>query len=182
MTVSRLLIGLAMTLISSGSHAFFCPKNFNNINFGDSLTDVQAACGPADKIVLKDAPDTSPQEWNYYLRQPSTVTTGNQSPGTLKTSFAFDASGNLVNISIGGISTSATSNCRSKVSLGDSRESVEEACGKSTMINKQTSYDAGTTASSGKENDESNKQAELTYHSTPPVTLIFVRGKLTDKK
>ena len=164
-------------LLSTTGHAFLCPTNFNQINFGDPQASVEELCGKPDKSVTTDVPDNSPQEWNYYLRPAATVNTmpqAQQAQGTLKTSFAFDAAGSLINISINGVGVASTSDCGSPISLGDSRKSVEAACGQASMITKQTP--------SGPANQEAKKQIENSYNSTPPVTLIFEDGKLTDKR
>ncbi len=174
-TLSSVII---LSLCSANSYAFFCPKNFNQINMGDSIATVQQLCGAADSKTVKDAPDNSPQEWNYFVSQQGMNTISNKAQGTLKTSFAFDGTGKLVNISVNGIGVASTSNCGSPVSLGDSRQSVQSACGKPSFVNK----DNPTSNSSSNPEDESNKLVELTYSSTPPVTLIFEGGKLTGKR
>jgi len=179
MIYRRIIAATLVTAIySSASFAFFCPKNFNQINIGDSLATVQQLCGAADAKNVKDAPDNSPQEWNYFMKQQGPTGMANAAQGTLKTSFAFDGNGKLVNISINGIGVGSTSNCGSPISLGDSRESVQASCGKPGFINKENQ----PSSTSSKPDDETNKLVELTYTSSPPVTLIFEGGKLTGKR
>lgn len=164
--------------ISCTSYAFFCPNNFNQIDFGDSIAQVEQQCGKADATTESEAPDNSPQEWNYYLQQSTSIGTmpqAQQAEGSLKTSFAFDGQGKLINISINGVGVASTSNCGSPVSLGDSRKSVESACGKPTFVNKQT-------PTSNSQGDEKDKQVEMTYKGSPTVTLIFRDGRLVEKR
>jgi hypothetical protein len=176
----RLILSTTLTcaLFSSMSYGFFCPKNFNVINFGDTLATVQQQCGSPDSKLVTDAPDNEPQEWNYFLSQPSSVGIASAAQGTLKTSMAFDGNGKLINISVNGIGVASINNCGSAISLGDTRDKVEAACGKSSFITKQSQ---SNNANASKD-DESNKAVELTYNSTPPVTLVFVAGKLAAKK
>jgi hypothetical protein len=173
---------VAASIISSSSYAFFCPKNFNQINFGDSLAQVEQLCGPADKKVVKDASDNQPQEWNYFIPQQGNNNdlVNPQPAGSLKTSFEFDASGKLVNITVNGAGAGATRNCGSPITLGDSRKMVEAACGKPNRVNKQEA--PPSTSNPADPNDTINKQVELIYSSTPPTTLIFEGNKLTAKQ
>lgn len=167
------------SLFSSASYAFFCPKNFNLIEFGDTLAHVEQQCGAPDKKVIKDTPDNQPQEWSYFLQENSTGPGFKpDTKGTLKTSIAFDATGKSINISVNGVGVGSTNNCGQPVSVGDSRIAVEAACGKPTLITKQD-QPAGIPTKPG---DITDKQVDITYDSTPPVTLIFEGGKLTGKK
>ncbi len=164
-------------LFSTTTFAFLCPKNFNQIDFGYSVAQVEELCGAPDKKEVTDAPDTSPQEWVYFLPQSGFANPNGNAMGTLRTSIALDGEGKVMNITINNISVSSMTNCGTAVSIGDSRQTVESACGKPGVVNKST-----PTASSGQPADDANKQIEMTYNSTPPVTLIFIKGKLTDKR
>lgn len=176
-----LFFSIVMPFLAGNCFALTCPNNFNVINIGDSIAQVEQLCGKADKTETADGPDNSPQDWDYYFppTTPSPTLTNlavqQQSTGSLKATFSFDASGKLVNMMVNGISVSSTSGCGSSVSLGDSRKSVESACGKPSFISKQNT---GNNAQS----DNANKQVEMTYMSNPPVVLIFRDGKLADKR
>lgn len=163
------------SLHASSSYAFFCPNGFNQISFGDSAAQVEQACGKPDKTVTTDAPDTSPQEWNYYIPQQTSMNPmiqAHQGEASLKATFAFDGQGKLVNISVNGIGVSSASNCGSPVSIGDTQKQVEAACGKPSFVVKQT-------PSSGQSAD-TPKQVEWTYSSPKPAKLIFRNGTLAD--
>jgi hypothetical protein len=164
------------SLYTASSYAFFCPTNFNQINIGDSIQTVEQQCGAPAKTEKADAPDNQPQEWNYYLQQPMNVNTmpqAEQAMGSIKTSFAFDGEGKLINITVNGVGVAGTTACGSKISLGDSRKSVESSCGKPSIISKQSSTGTPNVV---------EKQIENTYSSSPPVTLIFRDGKLAEIK
>ena len=49
------------------SYAFFCPNNFNQINYGDTIATVQTQCGKPDKQETKNSKPEGPQEWSYFI-------------------------------------------------------------------------------------------------------------------
>jgi hypothetical protein len=178
MNSSKLLLtAISLIIAPSISFAFFCPTNFNQIDFGMTIDQVTQICGkPNSQTESKKQNENIPQEWTYYI--PQTVDMGGtnqQAQGTLKTSVSFNDKGNAINISVNGIGVGETMICGSNVHLGDSRDSVKAACGKPSSINKQTS-------------DETTQQkdakiTEFHYLSTnAPTILIFENGKLTEKK
>lgn len=163
-----------LTLPALG-YAFMCPSTFNQVEIGDSITDVEAACGQPSSKAEKDGPDNSPQTWTYYLPSPgksNMMFSG--AAGTLKTIISFDGSGNVMNILVNDISVGSIDNCNGLVSVGDSKESVQDSCGKPGFINKQ---DTG----GGSSGQAPNKVTEYTYNSNPPVVLVFSGGKLISK-
>src|SRR3990167_2719216 len=94
--------GLLALSVSSISFAFFCPTNFNQINFGDTLETVKNACGaPAKEETTTVESDNVPQEWSYFVTQtvPAVANGQGQSQGTLKTTMVFDNSGHVVSMS-----------------------------------------------------------------------------------
>jgi len=175
------IISTLMTFISGNCYALLCPNNFNQINIGDSIAQVEQLCGKADKTETVDGPDNSPQDWNYYFppTTPSPTLTNlalqQQTTGALKATFSFDAKGTLVSIMVNGVSIGSSKDCGTTISLGDSRKSVESACGKPSFVSKQGT---GNSAQS----NEANKQVEMTYMSNPPVVLIFRDGNLADSR
>lgn len=171
----------AALAIPSISFAFFCPNNFNQIDFGMTVDQVIQICGKPD--AMKESTqqnDNVPQEWSYFI--PQTVGMGGsvQNPqGTLKTTMVFDDKGKAINISVNGIGVGATAICGgTNIQLGDDKDRIKAACGEPSFVNKQTA--AANPAAAAQ---DATKVVELTYSSiTPPVTLVFENGLLKDKK
>jgi len=155
------------------SYAFFCPTNFNQINLGYSIEQIQQTCGKPDRIETKEVEPLVPQEWNYYIPQSVMLSANQLGQGTLKTSVAFDKNGKAINISVNGIGVGATTICNNRnIQLGDTREAIKTACGEPSFITRQSNPDTGTPP----------KKIQVTtffYNSTPPQQLIFKDGKLT---
>lgn len=171
----------AMTAIAlpSISFAFFCPTNFNQIDFGMTVDQVIQSCGkPDDKKESIKQNDNVPQEWNYYI--PQTVNMGGTSQsaqGTLKTTMTFDDKGKAINISVNGIGVGATTICGNNIQLGDDKDRIKSACGDPSFVNKQAAS-ANPSAP-----PQETKIIELIYSSAnPPATLVFENGLLADKK
>jgi hypothetical protein len=169
----------ATLTIPSLSFAFFCPSNFNQIDFGMTVDQVIQSCGKPDSMKESSQQnDNVPQEWSYFI--PQTVNMGGSSQnaqGTLKTTMVFDDKGKAINISVNGIGVGETSVCgSSSIQLGDDKDKVKAACGKPSFVNKQTAAANSTTP-------QEIKTVELSYTSAnPPVTLVFEGGQLQDKK
>lgn len=169
---------LFSSLCSTVSYSMFCPGNFNVINIGDSIATVEKLCGPPTSKEVADAPDNQPQEWSYYLQdRTSNLMVPTKAQGTLKTTIAFDADGNVINISVNGIGVSTTNNCGQTISMGMNRDTVENACGKPSLITKQNQNQP---APPSDPKDMSNKKVTYTYTTTPPVKLVFIRGTLSE--
>ena len=175
---SLALIAASSLLASQQALAFFCPNNFNQVQIGDSIESVEAACGKPAKISKKDPPDNTPQEWSYFVPQSGLSNNANPNRATIKTIISFDGTGKAANITMNNISTGSARLCGTNIKVGMSRQDVESACGKPGFVNKQAQPKAQTEE---KEND-ANKIIEYLYTSTPPVTLIFEKGKLTGKR
>jgi len=152
--------------------AFFCPTNFNQIQIGDTLEQVQQACGQPDKQDEKEVEAEGPQEWSYFVAQNVAINAMQQVQGTLKTTFSFDANGKAINISVNGIGVGATTICGNNLQLGDTKETVKATCGQPSFINKQSTSTE----------KKSSKVTEFTYNTNPPVKLIFENGRLLQKK
>lgn len=160
-------------LLPTFSFAFFCPTNFNQIQEGDSIEQVQALCGKPDKQETVEKKAEGPQEWSYFVPQTVGMSSMNPAQGTLKTQVTFDSSGKAINISVNGIGVGSTAICGSMIQLGDSSERIKSACGTPVLVNKQ----------SPEENKEQpTKITSFTYGTTPPVTLMFENGKLMEKQ
>src|SRR3990167_11127537 len=153
-----MILTLALAALPiTGSYAFMCPSTFNQVDIGDTISQVKQQCGKADIVTKTEMPNNQPQQWDYYLQTSSTsnnMFTQAETAGTLKTTFAFDAAGKLVNISVNGTGVGTSSNCGTPVSIGDTRQSVEAACGKPSFINSQTPAPAAS------DDKDANKQTE----------------------
>lgn len=174
-------IALLITALMSPTLTFamFCPTNFNQINIGDSMAQVEAQCGkPSSETSSKDVDDSmTPQEWTYYVTIPQDQFT---SAGSIKLTLAF-VDGKVVNISSGGNSVGSTTVCggnlaqpSTTVQMGSTIKDVTAACGKPTMINKGT-------AQPGQPEPTVTDKAEWTYDGPPKVVLKFENGKLTER-
>lgn len=159
------------------SFAFFCPTNFNQIDFGMKTDQVIQACGKPDdqKESIKEN-DNIPQEWNYYIPQTVSMGGSNQNAqGTLKTSITFDDKGKAINISVNGIGVGESTICNgANIQLGNTKDTIKNACGNPSFVTKQQI--SGPAA-------EGTKVVEFIYSSAnPKATLVFENGVLTDKK
>ncbi len=155
----------------SNCYAIFCPNNFNQIYAGQTMAQVEAVCGKPDKETSKDVEAQGPQEWSYFMMPTAPVVGSPTTQGSLKTQFAFDASGRVINISVNGIGVGGTAICGTQIQLFDAREKVKAACGNPTFINKQSTE--------GGAKPDPTKVTEYNYGST---TLVFENGKLTERK
>ncbi len=174
------MIAVILFFLPSLSYALFCPTNFNQINIGDSIQQVQAQCGnPVSQETKKVTPE-GPQEWNYFI--PQTVMGAgayDKTQGTLKTQINFDGDGKVININVNGIGVGATSECSQPIKLGDTRDQVKAACGKPSWINKSDPSMVGDTNQS--QEQQSKEVTQMNYSSSnPPVQLIFENGLLKE--
>lgn len=167
---------LFVTLITStSSFAYFCPANFNSVNVGDTMQQVEAACGKPDAKKESTVEPTTPQEWNYYVAVPTTVVGGvMKQQGTLRMAVVFDADGHVINLTVNGVGVSETPICGASIQLGNSLEQVKSACGEPAFVNKSQ---AATAPSSPK-----TQRAEWKYtQGGTTTTLIFENGKLVNR-
>ena len=158
-------IGIILSLfLCSNTFAMFCPTNFNNINMGDSMDQVQQTCGKPDSENTKEVvPEGLPQEWGFYKSPQGAL-------ATLKVTIALDKD-KVVNISVNGASMVSTDICGSTISVGDSASSIKSACGKPSYTNQSQELQHAT--------ENKTKVTELKYGST---TLVFENGKLKTRK
>lgn len=166
---------------STLSYAFFCPNNFKQINYGDTMDTVIKQCGQPDEQKSEEASQPVAQEWNYYMNQQQSPfipqnTLGNAPQGTMKTTFTFDNTGKLINMSVNGVGVGASTICGPNIQLGDSIDTVKAACGQATMVNKQNPADLGN-------QKPPDKKVTFFYKKTNPrATLTFVNGLLKESK
>ena len=155
---------LALWMVSGTVSAFFCPKNFQDIQLGDSLDTVLQKCGKPDSQTEVEPPDTAgPQEWIYNISE------GPQ--GSLRLSVMLQ-NNRVINLFANGMSMPTTSICGRAISVGDTGDSLKSTCGTPTLINKGTSPDGS----------KPTPLLELLYESRPPITLVIDHGKLKEKK
>lgn len=167
---------ISIALCPSLSFAFFCPTNFNQIDYGYTADQIIQQCGAPSKQETKKVEPNVPQEWSYYI--PQTVATNAMKPeqGTLKTQMSFDSTGKVINISVNGLGVGSTTICGNQlIQLGDNSDRVKAACGTPSIVTKQ---DASLAASS----QQPKEITEFTYATNPPVKFIFENGKLTQKQ
>jgi hypothetical protein len=168
-----ILLILSMCLPSL-SFALFCPRNFIQINAGDSIEKVTQLCGkPDSQKESTTSNESEPQEWSYYVPQPVFMDGSTQNAqGSLKTQMTFDKDGKAINISVNGIGVGSTTICGGKtVQIGDSRDTVKAACGQPSFINKQAADPAAPPVAG-------IKTTTFIYNTNPPVKLVFKDGKL----
>jgi len=178
MNINRITLTSIILLLPTVGFAFFCPTNFQQIDYGMTIDQVTQMCGkPENKKEFTKENENIPQEWVYYIPQSVGMGTYQTAQGTLKTSVSFDDKGKAINISVNGIGVGATSICGgANLQLGSDRDTVKAACGKPAVINKQA-LSAEDTAK------QETKVTEFNYSTAnPPVVLIFENGKLTEKK
>jgi hypothetical protein len=176
----KFILVMATIGYSASSFAMLCPGNFNQINMGDTIDAVKAACGKPDGEQTTENTENGPQEWNYYVSvNPAfTQNVSQNTTASLKTTVAFDK-GAVVNMSVNGVGVSNTAVCGATIQNGDTMDTVKSACGKPAFINRGTGSQAGTEDPNAK----TNKNTTLTYMSAgTTVSLMFENGVLTDRK
>ncbi|HSW69358.1 MAG TPA: DUF2845 domain-containing protein [Gammaproteobacteria bacterium] len=166
---------IALLGISTSASAMFCPTNFNQINLGDTIPQVEQQCGKPDGIKNSKGEDKGPQEWNFYvhpeMKKYTQMRTNSGAEASVKMSVAF-VNQKVVNISANGMSLASTTLCGKSVTVGDDMKSVKEACGDPAFMNKN----------SQNSNEKPDEIVEYKYNSTPPIVLVFENGKLTERK
>lgn len=168
--------------------ALFCPTSLNQMNIGDTAKQVETQCGKPDAQRTYKPEPKVPQEWTYYQSPSTNPYTSSGSPsitssqsnqtiqGSLKTTFAFDQNGKLVNITVGNASITSTNICNgAAVQIGSSTKDVETACGKASYVNRGIAQDSGGNA-------PVPEMTEWTYQGPPKVILVFENGVLKERK
>ncbi len=173
--MKKYLTLLALLSLSTSASAMFCPKNFNQINMGDTIEQVEQQCGKPDGIKKTKGEDKGPQEWNFYvhpqMKKYTEMRTNSGAEASVKMAIAFNNQ-KVVNISANGMSLAATTLCGKNVAVGDDMKTVKAACGEPVFVNK----------SSQGNNEIPDEIIEYKYNSTPPVVLVFENGKLQERK
>lgn len=182
-----------LSLLSPLSFAFFCPTNFNQIEFGMTVAQVTSICGkPISQTTSTQPNENVPQEWNYFVPQTNSTLSVNKVSGSMKTSFTFDATGKLMNISVNGFSVGNTNICGGRnIQIGATRDMVKAACGAPGLINRQSAdasasmnpsaTSAGGAVATMPPSSDKIQVTQILYNANPPVTLVFENGVLTSK-
>lgn len=173
--MNKLIISSLLWTMTLPVYAMFCPGNFNQINVGDTIDQVQTQCGKPDFSKKSDqVKDDGPQEWGFYVKPGGNngaraAASMNNPQGSLKMAVTFNQ-GKVINITVNGMSLASTTLCGAPISVGNNTAAVKAACGDPFFVNKAT------------QNNNAEAKTEVTtfrYNSTPPVTLTFENGKLT---
>lgn len=177
MNISKSLFSFTLLVTPTLSFAFFCPSNFNQIDYGNSPEQVVQQCGKPDKESFREVKPEGPQEWSYYVPQAVATQNSGTTQGTLKTQVTFDENGKAINISVNGIGVGSSTICGNTIQLGDTRDSIKAVCGNPSFISK-----AEPSTNGGVDPLQITKITEFTYNSNPPVTLVFENGILKEKR
>jgi hypothetical protein len=175
---TKSLILTTLLLTPTLSFAFFCPTNFAQINMGDSMEQVTAACGKPDTQDGKDAEDNTPQEWTYFAPQSKA---SESRPiqigiGTMKVVMSFDETSKVMNITVNGMGVNTTTVCGKDIKLGDTRDMVKSTCGDPKFVVKAETNAAGGPPQPAK------KIITFIYNTSPPSKLTFEGGRLTGRE
>ena len=164
---------LAFLSLSTSASAMFCPNNFNQINIGDTIEQVQQQCGKPDTEQKVKAEDNGPQEWNFYvhpqMKKYTEMRTNSGAEASVKMAIALNG-GKVVNITINGMSLAATTICGPSVTVGDTAKSVKNACGDPVFVNKSSTT------------EKPPEVIEYKYSGNTPATLVFEGGKLKERQ
>lgn len=174
----RYLSILLLLMLATSCYAVFCPTSFKSVNYGDSVAQVIQTCGAptTQKQYIKSNQPPPPQEWDYYI---SASTHSSLAQPTSKLAITFKDNV-VININLAGRNLSSTNLCGnilsgSIVQIGDTMDSVKTACGRPDFINQSQPVEINNPANN-------IEVVELRYEGTPPITLIFENGVLTDEK
>ena len=174
-TLTYCVVSSMMVIGMTNAFAFFCPRNFQLIQVGDSINTVRQKCGNPDQETTQQEQEPIPQEWSYFITQ-SVSTTGNDTaPGSVKVTMVFDTQGRAINLNVNGIGVGASNICGGAIQLGDTMAMIKAHCGTPTFIFTSTSQGAA-------QQPPAHTITLFTYHSTPTVTLRFKDGLLTGKQ
>lgn len=173
--------------------AMFCPTNFNSIDLGNSIAQVQQFCGQADSSRQYQMSSMTSQEWTYYIKPKFGDTRHTKMRILFKNDKVINVNttthdavgvGCSPVIQLGTTqkivrcsksfdqeyNVSATTLCGPFIQLGDSTQTVASACGQPDLVSQPPSSALPIDV------------VEMRYDTHPPVTLVFENGLLTDRK
>lgn len=183
-------------IFSTNAYAIFCPTNFNNINYGDTLDQVLQQCGKPNTQNTYVKNPAVPQEWNYYLKihpfDPVTtkmtlvfkddkviyinIAGSNTANSVLcRTTRHTDNNSQQMQLACGNpyqsqYNVASTTICGPSIKIGDTPQAVEFACGKPIFVTQSQTQDT------------TSEITELSYQGMPTITLIFENGRLKQRK
>jgi len=189
-------ITLALLVCTTNACALFCPTSFSNINYGDSIEQVQQVCGKPDAQKQFARTASAAQEWEYFVKL------HNLDQAMTKMTVLFK-NNKVININVaddsiahsqvcesvqagkhvGVIQTfctrpyatknvASTDVCGATIQIDNSTQQVEFACGKPALtkdIQTQSSQNPAI------------EVTEYEYSGPPRVSLIFENGRLKDR-
>jgi hypothetical protein len=164
----KIFLAALIASCTTSTYAMFCPSGFNQINLGDTVAQVTAACGAPTSQSSENSTADKPQEWTYYVKaQPS-------DQSTLRMTVAFTA-GKVTNMSVNGIGLTNTQICGGNtVQIGDDQKSVKTLCGDPAFIAQSNMPSAAK---------DTVKVTTFIYNTTAaPISLIFNDGKLKSRQ
>lgn len=183
----RLLI-LLLLIFSSPAFAMFCPDNFRSISLGDSLEFVLAECGNPTTQFRYERPVNSSQSWDYYLKTHPFSLANTKLQILFKDdkviNLQITESGSLGNdvceltnpgncqktTNVRNVTTTLL--CGAIISVGDTSQKIESACGKPAIVNQLQAASQQTPA---------QELIALKYDGQNPATLIFENGGLIER-
>jgi len=175
--MKKIILASLSLLYMNTSFAVFCPGNFNQINNGDTIEQVEAQCGKETSQATHDEEPPVPQEWIFYVPLSQLTPTTSMPPANAATSRLTVALDNnkVTNITNNGIGLPSFQYCtKGLISVGDTAAHVKDMCGSPAMINKSSA--------SGSDNTPKTKVTVLTYVTdSGTTTLTFVNGMLKTK-
>ncbi|VVC75514.1 hypothetical protein AQUSIP_08040 [Aquicella siphonis] len=191
----RLCFATVLFIVSMNAFAIFCPSNFSQVRPGDTIDQVLELCGKPDSQNSYNKTASLSEEWSYYVKSDANDKT------TSKMTVVF-SSDKVININVvvpraleqgliaapngkhapvvGVIindgqtpqNVASTRVCGSLISIGDSVQQVESACGKPAAVRQNQPPGAPADATI---------ITELKYGGTTPATLLFENGILIDR-
>ena len=180
--ISKVALSFSVLLISQSAFAYYCSTQAGQgyINVGDSMAQVQQACGNATNAQTQDTANKEFKTTEYWMYSNAKVA-NSVSYGTFKTqtNVTQEASpavfqienGIVTGITDNGSNVQSVKTCGPAIKVGDSSKNVLSSCGNPTSTNMQN-----------KPSDKKNKITTWTYDQgqfSQPLVLEFTDGKLS---
>jgi hypothetical protein len=159
-------VGILSLALSQMSYGMFCPNNFNEINIGDTVAQVEKQCGKPAADKTTDDSAKQPQEWIYFTKtQPS-------DPTSLRMTIGFEK-GIVTNMTVNNVGVSSTQICGGNTAtVGATEQAIKTACGAPAYVKKSNNPGGKI---------EVTKVTKLTYQGTSDVVLTFEDGLLKSR-
>ena len=179
----KIIIGLGAMFAAQASFAYYCSTSSGQgfINVGDTMSQVESACGTPTSTSEDEVQDNSfstTEYWSYSnVKVTKAVPLGVNQPDATVTSSGSTATfaiqnGVVTTISENGKSVTSTDNCGPSISIGASSDTVLSSCGNPSNTSMQNTP-----------SKQKKKVTTWTYSTgqySTPLTLKFdEEGKLT---